>query len=70
MTTDELCPDCKNPAHEPGMSEFSNCGESDISHSRYDDVEPLRDPSYKDDYVVLNDSNPAWGIGVGNEARQ
>lgn len=36
--TTETCPDCKNVAHKPGMSEFSNCGESEISHSRYDDV--------------------------------
>lgn len=31
---EELCPDCGRVAHEPGMSEFSNCGESEISHPR------------------------------------
>jgi hypothetical protein len=31
---EELCKECGRVAHEPGMSEFSNCGEGEICHPR------------------------------------
>ena len=46
---EEVCPDCKNPAHKPGLSEFSNCGESEISRSRHD--ESYFDEFEKTDYL-------------------
>ena len=46
--SEKLCPDCRNKAHEPGMSEFSNCGESEISHSK-NDQDYYVDPSVKKD---------------------
>lgn len=37
QVTIKRCPDCGDPYHMPGQSEFSNCGESELipSHFRF-----------------------------------